>query len=160
MQTIEISGTTGVGPFNVYLCDITLSYCLLISGSTSIPPTVTFNLPFIFQNSEQVIVKLVDSLGCESFELFTCNTSTTTTTTTPILTPLPSCGCIEFMNTGMTESYFSYTDCQSNILIDVPIPAGIVMYVCGNNPIGSTNVIYTVTEPCVNNSCPEPLPCI
>ena len=58
MQYIQITGATGVGPYNVYLCDITLNNCILISGATSIPPSVNFYLPPIFAGAEQVIVKI------------------------------------------------------------------------------------------------------
>jgi len=72
-QIIEISGSTGIGPYDVYLCDTTLNYCFLISGSTSIPPTIQFELPIMFQGSESVIVKLIDTTtSCEKFMIYNC----------------------------------------------------------------------------------------
>jgi hypothetical protein len=59
-QQITVSVATGQPPYNVYLCDTTLSYCVLISGSTLIPPDVVFTLPTIFQNTNSVVVKIID----------------------------------------------------------------------------------------------------
>ena len=96
-QVIEITGSTGSGTYDVYLCDITLTYCFLISGATSIPPTVSFELPsslpnpnsppttISFDGSTSVIVKLVDTATlCEKFMLYNCGEPPTTTTTTTI----------------------------------------------------------------------------
>lgn len=86
MQSIEITGATGIGPYDVYLCDITLNYCFLISGSTTIPPTVSFVLPKTFTNplppptnivfggTDSLIIKLVDlGSGCEKFIPYYCS---------------------------------------------------------------------------------------
>lgn len=87
MQTIEITGATGTGPYDVYLCDITLTYCFLISGATTIPPTVLIELPKTFPNPfpppstnitfggvNSLIIKLVDlGSGCEKFIPYYCS---------------------------------------------------------------------------------------
>ncbi len=96
-QVIEITNVNGSGTYDVYLCDITLTYCFLISGATSIPPTVSFELPsslpnpnsppatITFDGATSVIVKIVDtSTGCEKFMVYDCGEPPTTTTTTTI----------------------------------------------------------------------------
>ena len=45
MQTIEVNYSNGVGPFTIYVCNISLDYCDLIATNVSLPPTYTFDLP-------------------------------------------------------------------------------------------------------------------
>lgn len=108
MQSIEITNVTGSGIYDVYLCDITLTYCYLILPSTPIPPAISFVLPsslpnpfppplnISFDGAQSVIVKLIDTLtGCERFEIFSCPPTPTpsptlTPTPTPTLTPTPT----------------------------------------------------------------------
>jgi hypothetical protein len=68
MNEIQITGATGTPPYSVYVCDPTLSYCYIVTGSTTIPPTFTFNVPFPLSEMDSIIVKIVDSFGCEVFE--------------------------------------------------------------------------------------------
>lgn len=76
MITIEITGATGTGPYDIYVCDITLTYCYLVSSATTIPPTYTVTIPVPLDGVSQVIVKLIDSLGCEIIQQYTCLTPT------------------------------------------------------------------------------------
>ena len=69
---IEISGTTGTSPYDIYLCDITNSYCYLMSGSTSIPPSVTFIVHPPLDDVNSLLIKLVDFNGCEIFHYYEC----------------------------------------------------------------------------------------
>lgn len=109
MVEVEITGVTGTGPYNIYLCDPYFSYCELISGSTIIPPTITFVLEGVFLGLTSFIIKLVDSNGCEIFHPYSCPvtpTPTPTNTPTPTPTSTPGCHCISFENlsTGLTET--------------------------------------------------------
>jgi len=88
MQSIEITGVDfGSNSYDIYLCDITLTYCFLISSSTSIPPSFYFTLPVTFPNpfpppattltfgeTDSLIIKLIDTVtGCEKFIPYYCN---------------------------------------------------------------------------------------
>jgi len=68
---ITISGTLGTPPYDVYVCDITNTYCDLVSGGTYIT-TYTFDVPYPLNNVDQLLLKLVDSNGCEKFILMNC----------------------------------------------------------------------------------------
>jgi hypothetical protein len=62
---IQITGvTSGVSPYDVYICDPTNAGCFLVSGNTNIPPIVTINSDLFFPNEQIVYVKLVDIFGC------------------------------------------------------------------------------------------------
>jgi len=90
VSLIEITGTTGIGPYNIYVCDTTLSYCELISGSTTIPPSVYYLPSGVFLGVTSLVLKIVDtSSGCEVFKLYQCPspTQTPTQTPTPTITP-------------------------------------------------------------------------
>ena len=87
MQLITITGATGVGPYNIYVCDITLTTCVQVASSTPIPPSYSFYLPNVFVGVNQVIVKLLDlSDGCEYFNIYYCNFPSNTPTITPTVT--------------------------------------------------------------------------
>jgi hypothetical protein len=42
---ITITNITGTTPFDVYVCDITNTLCVFITGLTSCPPSYTFTVP-------------------------------------------------------------------------------------------------------------------
>ena len=87
-QLIEITGATGTGPYDIEVCDITLSLCVPIASSVPIPPTYQFPIPLVLEGVNEVIVKLTDSEGCTTLELISCNTPSQTPT--PTLTPTPT----------------------------------------------------------------------
>lgn len=87
---IEITGvTSGLTPFDVYLCDTGYTSCFLISGSCLIPPTIVINTNNYFPNSNEVGIKLIDSNGCITTENKIC-IPTPTPTPTPSSTPTPT----------------------------------------------------------------------
>lgn len=87
---IEITGvTSGLTPFDVYLCDTGYTSCFLISGSCLIPPTIVINTNNYFPNSNEVGIKLIDSNGCITTENKIC-IPTPTPTPTPSPTPTPT----------------------------------------------------------------------
>ncbi len=161
MTEIQITGATGTPPYSVYVCDQTLSYCYLVTGSTTIPPTFTFNPPPPLDGAVSIIVKIIDSTGCEYFEPFSCPvTPTPTPTYTPTPTPTPTdlCYCITAVNTGMTTGSFYYVDCDGVLIEKIPVPADMTIYVCGSNPTLPDQVSITVGGLCISNSCPDPTP--
>jgi hypothetical protein len=170
MQLIEITGATGTGPYDVYLCDITLTYCFLISGSTTIPPTVSFELPsslpnpfpppanISFTGVDSVIVKIVDtSSGCETFNLYGCQpspTPTPTMTPTPTPTPTSTCRCITVSASTITDGTFYYTDCSGITTSVLTIPQNTILYYCGSNPVAISDCTVTLGASCVLGVCP------
>lgn len=69
---ITISGFTGTQPVNVFVCDITNSYCYLVTGSTVIPSVYTFFIPPPLDVVDSILLKIIDSNGCEKFVLLSC----------------------------------------------------------------------------------------
>jgi hypothetical protein len=160
MQIIEITSLTGHSPYDITICDITKSYCYVVaSGITSAP--ITVEIPTELSGTQELIVVITDSSGCETFSNYNCfsPTPTPTFTPTPTITPTNiSCNCITFTNTGTTLGAFSYIDCD-NQEINFKINSGTTLYVCGKSPsIIVGDVTYSMGLPCVNNTCVLPTP--
>ena len=60
---ISITGVTGTPPYSVSVCDVTMSYCYLVTGSTTIPPTFTFDVPSPLEGVNTLIVKISNGIG-------------------------------------------------------------------------------------------------
>ena len=69
---ITISGVSGTSPYDVYVCDVTNTYCFLVSGGTTIPPSFTFEPVHPLNNVDSLLVKLIDSNNCEIFNYYEC----------------------------------------------------------------------------------------
>ena len=157
MQVIEITSLNGTAPFDISVCDSTNTYCYnVLSGVMSVP--VSFNIPTILDGVSQVIVKIIDSLGCEDFRVISCPTGTPTPTPTPTITPtIPdtTCLCILFDNPSGTLYTVSYDDCNG-ITTSLPVPSYSLIPVCGSNPDVSGSfgkVTYTIGLPCIGGLC-------
>ena len=160
MQQITITGATGTGPYQVQVCDITNTTCVIVTGSTNIPPTYTFDVPSPFVGTSNLLIKIVDSTGCNTFQYYSCP-PTPTPTPTPTLTPTPTptylCYCITAQNTTNQNGYFDYTDCNGNYVSSVFIQSGVTYFTCGIHPTNQINVKTTVGGFCDSNqSCPTP----
>ena len=153
---ISLSATTGTPPYSVIVCDITLTYCYLLTGSTSLSATTSFDIPPPLDVADSIIVKIIDSNGCEIFAPYSCPPTPTPTpsiTPTPTPTPTGSCRCIQITNTGTTGGTFYYTQCDGTITSVLPINSGTTLYYCGSNPIPLTNCDIYIGDNCVSNSC-------
>ena len=159
MQVIQITSLTGHSPYDITICDITKSYCYVVaSGVTSAP--ITVEIPTELSGTQELIVIITDSAGCETFSNYNCFSPTPTPTFTPTPTITPTniaCNCITFTNTGTTTGGFSYTDCD-NQNISFTINSGTTLYVCGKSPSVLGDVSYSMGLPCVNNTCVLPTP--
>jgi hypothetical protein len=159
-QQIEITNVNGVGPYQVKVCDVTNTTCVTITGATYIPPSFTFLTPPPFENVESLLIKIIDSTGCETFQYYSCPTTPTPTPTPTItVTPTPTylCYCITAQNTTNQNGYFDYTDCNGNLVVNVLIQSGVTYYTCGINPTNEINISTTVGGFCNSNqSCPTP----
>ena len=156
MQIIEITSLTGHSPYNITICDITKTYCNVVATDVvSVPTTVV--IPTELLGTQELIVVITDSSGCETFHPYYCFTPTPTATNTPTPTPtMPvNCNCLTFINTTESNLTFSYTNCN-NQNFPYPIQPGTILYVCGKSPSVDDGVVYLVGGPCFDNSCPLP----
>lgn len=153
---VSITGVTGTPPYSITVCDTTLVYCYLITGSTTIPPTFTFDVPAPLDVADSVIVKVTDSNGCTIFLPYSCPptpTPTPTLTPTPSSTPTSTCRCIQITNTGTTGGTFYFTQCDGTVTSVLPINSGTTLYYCGSNPVALTECVIYIGDNCVSNSC-------
>lgn len=74
VRITEISG--GTYPISVYIADVYgNNQTLLGTISTGpVPPVVEYNtvIPSIFSTAPEIMLKMIDSSGCEIFKLLTC----------------------------------------------------------------------------------------
>lgn len=70
---LYVTSVSGTAPFTFYMCGLDLNYCALIGSGSTTTPTLTFILPQIFVGASQVILKMIDSAGCEIIKLLDCN---------------------------------------------------------------------------------------
>ena len=167
----------GTGPYDIYACDITNTFCFLVSGNTTFP--ITFNVPTELYGVNKFIVKVIDQYGCQRFKVCDCQGIGDTCLImtedlfdlftedgfglqmeycppdpTPTPTPVPTnCNCIGITNSDIVMGYFDYTTCDGIFESTIPVSPGTTYYVCGSNPTNLIGVTSIVGEPCVNNSC-------
>lgn len=162
MQLVELISLSGTAPYDVYVCDITITYCYLVATSVSTVPQ-SIDLPSFLTGVSSIIVKIIDSLGCEEFYLIPCLQPTPSNTVTPSVTPTltvtPSnriypCNCIQYDNSGSGDDIgYSYIDCDGVLVTDVAA-SGDVFNVCGSNPTSDDiKMSFTVGSECVGNTC-------
>ena len=70
VNTLVITSITGTSPFDIYVCDATISYCFFVDTITSTP--YTFNIPFPLDDTTPIILKIVDGNDCERIYLLSC----------------------------------------------------------------------------------------
>ena len=70
---LQITSVVGTPPYDIYVCDITNTYCFLVSGSTTITPIEIFDTPPPLDNVNELLLKIIDSKGCEKFIYLECN---------------------------------------------------------------------------------------
>ena len=59
-NVIQISNPSGTPPFNVYVCDVTNTYCYF--ATTFNGGTISFNAPVPLNNTTPILIKIIDSL--------------------------------------------------------------------------------------------------
>lgn len=159
MQVIQITSLTGHSPYDITICDVTNTYCYSgVTGATTAP--LTIDLPFELLGSEEVLVVVTDSIGCQEIQYHVCTTvPTPTPTQTPTITPTNSiCNCISIENTSGITLNFGFTQCDGESFYG-EIYSSTTLYVCGTLPYGDSGVVITVSsEICSGNICPDPTP--
>jgi hypothetical protein len=76
MTQIRIEAVTGATPISVYVADVygnNQSLLGTITNTGVIPPAERFFPPALFDTAPAVMVKMVDSNGCEKFEIIDCS---------------------------------------------------------------------------------------
>lgn len=75
MHTIDINSLTITNPpYLIYVCDLLGNQCQLV-GIVNFGDPIPFsiNLPSQFNSAPGVIVKFIDSLNCETTQIFYCD---------------------------------------------------------------------------------------
>jgi hypothetical protein len=85
---IEIISITGFFPVDVYVSDVYGNNLTYLGPINSVPQTLS--LPSIFNLAPAVMIKLIDSSGCEEFQIKECVSIPVTPTPTPTPTPTAS----------------------------------------------------------------------
>ena len=154
-QVVDILTSTGTAPYDVYVCDVTNTFCYLVANNVTLP--YQFTVPPPLDTSTSVIIKLIDSDGCETFELYQCPitpTPTPTITTTPTTTLINPCNCLSIVNPTTTAiGFFDYIDCNGLLQTNIPVSPGLTQYFCGSNPTNISGLFVYIGLPCVNGSC-------
>jgi hypothetical protein len=91
MPLISINSINGIPPYQVYICDINQITCVISTTiNTTVPPNVILSIPPPYDISPQVLIKIVDSTGCQFTQVYSCVTPTPSPTVTPSITPTTS----------------------------------------------------------------------
>ena len=153
MQIIEISGITGHSPYDIIICDITNTYCYTVeTGVVSVPPYLYLNVPLELRGANSILIKIIDSSGCETFQYTSCPI-TPTPTITPTMTPTPtptinSCHNITFNNSSFSFLMYNYFNCN-NVEITGTLNPSTEIYVCGKNPSADIGITITIGSYCL-----------
>lgn len=142
MSQITINTISGSSPYDIYVCDVNQYYCeLVISGVTSVPPPITFTAPSAFTYSPTVLIKIIDSSGCTTTQIYSCASQTPTPsvtqtpTNTPTITQTPT----------LTQSMSTPNPTPTNT--STPTPTQTPTITPSASPIVRTNVAWLFIEP-------------
>ena len=69
-NTLVINSITGTSPYDIYVCDATITYCFFVSTITSAP--YTFDIPFPLDDTTPIVLKIVDGNDCERIYALSC----------------------------------------------------------------------------------------
>jgi hypothetical protein len=110
MSQVTINTISGQSPYVIYICDgFGLNCKQVYSGSTTVPPPITFDLPSELTHSPTVIVRIIDALGCQEDQSFSCITPTPTNTQTPTPSITPTITPSNTVTPSITPSYAAPT---------------------------------------------------
>jgi len=153
MQIIEISGVSGHSPYDIIICDITNTYCYTVeTGVVSVPPYLYINIPSQLNGVNSLLIKIIDSSGCETFQYVACPptpTPTMTPTMTPTPTPTPnSCHNITFNNPTLSFLMYNFINCNG-IMVNSTLNPSTEIYVCGKTPSSDEGIVITIGTYCI-----------
>jgi hypothetical protein len=67
---LQINSISGTSPFDIYVCDATITYCFFVATIVGAP--YTFDIPFPLDTTTPIILKIVDGAGCERIYTLDC----------------------------------------------------------------------------------------
>jgi len=67
---VQINNLSGASPFNIYVCDATITYCFFVQTIVGAP--YTFNVPYPLDSTTPIILKIIDANNCEKIYLLSC----------------------------------------------------------------------------------------
>lgn len=75
MGQLVITNNTGMTlPYDVWICNTYGNDCVLVATiNTTIPPTITIELPPIFNTYPALTIKLTNGINCDYFETIYCS---------------------------------------------------------------------------------------
>lgn len=99
MPSISINSINGSPPYQVFICDVNQLVCVSATTiTTTVPPNVIISIPPPYSSSPEVLIKVIDSTGCQFTNVYSClipptpqptPSITPTTSVTPTITPTP-----------------------------------------------------------------------
>ena len=69
---VTITSISGNSPFDIYVCDQTISYCYYVQQIVSGP--YSFDVPSPLESANPIVLKIIDSSLCESIYPLECQT--------------------------------------------------------------------------------------
>lgn len=69
-NNLLITSITGTPPYNLYVCDATITYCFTAGTITTLP--YSFNIPFPLDATTPIILKIIDGNNCEKIYVLNC----------------------------------------------------------------------------------------
>jgi len=115
MSQITLNTISGVSPFTVFVCDTDQINCILsLTGVTESSLPIQIPIPFVFEFSPIILIKIVDSTGCVITQSFNCITPTPTPSVTVTLTVTSTIAPTPSITSSVTPTPVTPTPTQSN----------------------------------------------
>lgn len=67
---VNIVSLSGTPPYNIYVCDATITYCFFVQTIVGAP--YMFNVPSPLDSTTPIILKVIDFNNCENIYLLNC----------------------------------------------------------------------------------------
>ncbi len=67
---ITITSISGAAPYDIYVCDQTITYCYFVQTFTG--GTLTFNVPPPLDQANPIVLQIFDANGCEMIMPLEC----------------------------------------------------------------------------------------
>ena len=67
---VTITAISGAPPYDIYVCDQTITYCYFVQSFTG--GTISFDVPFPLEDANPIVLQIFDSNGCEMIQPLVC----------------------------------------------------------------------------------------
>ena len=127
MNVIQVNNVTGTPPYSIFICDLTITTCFLLSEIlTTIPPIIEDPIPQELEGLNPLILKIVDGSGCETFQVVDCTLSQTPTPTFSNIRRYQFTNCCDPTRQLVLEitnfTYFMQQQIEAGNAVDNDIP--------------------------------------